>query len=79
MSSLLGMRGEGRVLGSATELAVSAIAVCFFQTRNQDTSQDMPAPSLRQVFSGVLMRGANLSNTKIVGSQMARADAQVRG
>lgn len=29
-----------------------------------------------KVFSGVLLQGANLSNTKVVGSQFARAQAQ---
>jgi uncharacterized protein YjbI with pentapeptide repeats len=35
-----------------------------------------PSTAAFQVFSGVLMRGANLSGSKVVGSQFARADAQ---
>jgi uncharacterized protein YjbI with pentapeptide repeats len=29
-----------------------------------------------KVFSGVLLQGADLSNTRVVGSQFARAQAQ---
>ncbi|GBF92304.1 hypothetical protein Rsub_05506 [Raphidocelis subcapitata] len=46
--------------------AVVDVRDCDFS--NQDLSG--------KVFSGVLMRGANLTNVKVVGSQFARADAQ---
>jgi len=48
--------------------AVVDIRDCDFS--NQDLSG--------KVFSGVLMRGADLTSSKVVGSQFARADAQVR-